>query len=70
MPSEASKTGPRSALNAIYCRQQAAAMRRLAETRQHLRAILLGVAEDYEELAEDLELGVAMLRHANLLPPG
>lgn len=68
MPSETIKIEPRAALNVSYCREQAEAVRRLADTRQHVRATLLDVAEDYEELAEDLELGAATIRHANLLP--
>lgn len=69
MTSESVKIGPRAAAKAVYCRQQACQVRQLADRKGHLRGLLLGIAEQYEEAAEDLELGAAMVRHAILLPP-
>jgi hypothetical protein len=34
-----------------------------------IRETLLNLARDYDELADDLELGTAGIRHPELLPP-
>ena len=69
MANETGKIGPGAAAKAVYCRRQAEHVRQLADRKLHLRSLLLGVAEEYKEAAEDLELGAATVRHAILLPP-
>ena len=51
-------------------RDQAARARRLARgvTNRDLESLLLGMAQEYEDLAEDLENGAIQIRHAALLP--
>jgi hypothetical protein len=60
---------PKVVANAQYCRQQAELLRQLAEAKSHLRSLLLGIAQQYEEAALDLEAGAAPVRNALLLPP-
>jgi hypothetical protein len=60
---------PKVAANAQYCRQQAEQLRQLAEAKSHLRGLLLGIAAQYEEAAQDLEEGAAPVRNGLLLPP-
>jgi hypothetical protein len=52
-----------------YYREQADHVRRLAEMtwQDDLRGVLGGLAQDYEEVAEDLEAGATEIRHAELL---
>jgi hypothetical protein len=53
-----------------YYREQAARARRLARgsTNRDLESLLLGMAQDYEDLAADLESGAIELRHPELMP--
>ena len=53
-----------------YYRDEAARARRLARgaTNRDLESLLLGMAREYEDLAEDLENGAIQIRHAELLP--
>ena len=54
---------------ASYYRDQAERARRLAraQTQHETRAVLLGVAQDYDELAEDLEDEATEIRHPELM---
>jgi hypothetical protein len=54
---------------ASYYREQADHVRRLAEMtwQDDLEALLRRVAQDYEEVAEDLEAGATEVRHPELL---
>ena len=56
--------------NAHYYREQAERARRLARAQTHreTRSILERVARDYDDLAEDLEIGAVEIRHPELLP--
>lgn len=53
-----------------YYRQQAERARRLARssTRGDIEEQLLRMAQEYEELAEDLDSGAIEIRHPELLP--
>jgi hypothetical protein len=53
---------------ASYYREQADHARRLAEMtwQDDLEALLLRVAQDYDEIAVDLEAGASEIRHAEL----
>jgi hypothetical protein len=56
--------------DATYCRERAAQARRLAET-MHQRDVcetLREMAQDYEDIAADLENGAVELRHPELMP--
>jgi hypothetical protein len=68
MTSTTVKLRPKIVADAQYCRKQADQLRQLAAAKSHLRSLLLGIAEQYEEAALDLETG-SSVRHAMLLPP-
>ena len=54
-----------------YYRDQAARARRLARSvtdRERAKGILSQVAQEYDELAEDLETGAGEPRHRELMP--
>jgi hypothetical protein len=53
-----------------YFRRCAARTRRLSRMmlQAGIRETLLNLARDYDELADDLELGTAAIRHPELLP--
>jgi len=55
---------------AVHCRTRAKHARQLAETTldHSLHDALLAMAQDYDELAEDLEHGAEAVRHPELLP--
>ena len=55
-----------------YCRDRANHLRQLAGlTWQHaLEVSLRSLAQDYDETAEDLEIGASDVRHPELLPEG
>lgn len=55
---------------AYYCRGRANHARQLAETAldDSLRAALLTMAQDYDELAVDIKSGAEAVRHPELLP--
>jgi hypothetical protein len=54
---------------ASYCRERATHLRRLAEMawQDDLEASLRGLAQEYEETAEDLQVGTPEIRHPELL---
>jgi hypothetical protein len=54
-----------------YFRRCAARNRQLSRMmfQAGIRETLLNLAQDYDELADDLELGMAAIRHPELLPP-
>jgi hypothetical protein len=56
--------------SALYDRTRASAARMLAKNVTDDRAaeILAQTAEDYEDIAEDLEIGAVEIRHPDLLP--
>jgi hypothetical protein len=55
--------------DAEYYREQAARARRLARgARRDIEEMLSRVAEDYDDLAEDLENGAIEIRHPELMP--
>lgn len=56
--------------DAMYYRNKAAHMRRMADMvhQTDLRDMLLGAAQDYEEITEDLETGALEFRHPELMP--
>ena len=56
--------------DASYYREQARRARRLARsvTVRETEELLLRVAQDYEDLAVDLENGAIELRHPELMP--
>jgi hypothetical protein len=58
-------------LDADYCREHAAHARQLADRmhQQDIQELLHRVAQEYDEIAEDIEAGVEM-RHQELLPIG
>ena len=53
-----------------YYREQAERAQRLArsQTNREVEGLLLRMAQDYEDLAEDLENGAIEIRHPELLP--
>jgi hypothetical protein len=53
-----------------YWREQAERAQRLArsQTNREVEGLLLRMAQDYEDLAEDLENGAIEIRHPELLP--
>ena len=53
-----------------YYRNQAERARRLAEsaTDRSLEDQLVRIAQDYDEIAEDLETGAIEIRHPELMP--
>ena len=53
-----------------YFRRHAERTRRLSRMmlQAGIRETLLNLARDYDELADDLELGTAAIRHRELLP--
>lgn len=53
-----------------YYRRQAERARRLAnsQTNPEVQDILRRVAQDYDEIADDIEGGVVEVRHPELLP--
>jgi hypothetical protein len=55
---------------ARYYRDEAARARRWANSIDHpeVRAILLNVANDYDDIAVDIEKGAIEIRHAELMP--
>ena len=55
--------------NASYYREQADHLRRLAEMtwQRDVEGVVRGLAQDYEEIAEDLEAGATEVRHPELL---
>lgn len=55
-----------------YYREQAERARRLARsvTIRNVEQLLLRVAQDYDDLAEDLERGAIEIRHPELMPQG
>jgi hypothetical protein len=55
---------------ALFYREQAERARRLAgaQTQGDTKALLNRVAQEYDELAEDLENGGVEIRHPELLP--
>jgi hypothetical protein len=57
-------------LTAEYYRKQAAHLRKLrgAVLQEDLRKTLERLAEDYDDIAEDLETGAIEIRHPELLP--
>ncbi|HZU89235.1 MAG TPA: hypothetical protein VE993_08260 [Stellaceae bacterium] len=56
--------------DAAYYRECAAHARRLAETmyQGEVRKVLCTMAQDYDEIAEDLENGAIEIRHPDLMP--
>jgi dihydroneopterin aldolase len=56
--------------NASYYREQAERAARLArsQTRRDVEELLQRVAQDYADLAEDLENGAVEIRHPELMP--
>jgi len=56
--------------NAPYYRGQAERARRLAHslTNREVEALLERVAQDYEDIAFDLESGAVEIRHPELMP--
>jgi hypothetical protein len=56
--------------SAKYYREQAAHTRRLAQHQvtRHTVELLKRVAQDFDEVAEDIELGAIEIRHPELLP--
>jgi hypothetical protein len=54
---------------ASYYREQADHVRQLAELtwQDDLEAVLRRIAQDYDEVADDLEAGVTEIRHTELL---
>jgi hypothetical protein len=56
--------------NAPYYRGQAERARRLAQslTNREVGALLERVAQDYEDIAVDLESGAVEVRHPELMP--
>jgi len=55
--------------DAAYYRDQAARARRLARGgRTDVEEMLSRVAQDYDDLAEDLENGAIEIRHPELMP--
>jgi hypothetical protein len=56
--------------NAPYYRGQAERARRLAHslTNREVEALLERVAQDYEDIAVDLESGAVEVRHPELMP--
>ena len=59
-------------VDATYYRDRATHLRQLADlTWQHdLEVSLRLLAQDYDETAEDLEIGASEIRHPELLPEG
>jgi hypothetical protein len=55
---------------ASYYRDQAERARRLAraQTQYETKGLLQRVAQDYDELAEDLKNGAVEIRHPEMLP--
>lgn len=55
---------------ASYYREQADRARRLAREQTHheTKALLQRVAQDYDDIAEDLESGAVEIRHSEILP--
>jgi len=55
---------------AYYYRQQAERVYRFAraQTARAAQDLLLRIARDYEDIAEDLETGAVEIRHPELLP--
>ena len=55
--------------NASYYRERADHLRRLAEMtwQGDVEGVVRGLAQDYEEIAEDLETGATEVRHPELL---
>lgn len=53
-----------------YYREQAERARRLARALSHseTRSILERVARDYDDIAQDLEVGAVEIRHPELMP--
>jgi hypothetical protein len=53
-----------------YYREQTERAQRLArsQTNRDVEGLLLRMAQDYEDLAEDLENGAIEIRHPELLP--
>ena len=74
MPGEPVKLGRRVGCLSImrdadYYIEQAARARRLARgQRNDIEKMLLGMARDYEDLAEDLTRGAIEIRHPELMP--
>ena len=58
--------------DASYYRTRAAHMRRMADMvhQRDLRDTLLGAAQDYDDIVEDIEAGAIEIRHPELLPQG
>ena len=56
--------------NASYYRERAERARRLArsQTNREIEEMLAQVAQDYDELAEDLERDAIEIRHPELMP--
>lgn len=56
--------------DASYYRERAERARRLArsQTTRDVEEMLAAVAQDYDELAEDLEKGAVEIRHPELMP--
>lgn len=56
---------------ALFYREQAERARRLAQaqTQDDTKSLLNRVAQEFDELAEDLENGVVETRHPEILPP-
>jgi len=56
--------------DAMYYRAKAAQARKLADMTHDgaAREVLEGFAKDYDETAEDLEVGAIDIRHPDLLP--
>ena len=56
--------------DARYYRDEAARARRVVKATNHAEArdSLLKMAEDYDDIAEDLESGAVEIRHAELMP--
>jgi hypothetical protein len=57
-------------MDAAYYRDQAARARRLAEDvgNREMQEQLKRIAVDYDEIAEDIELGAIEVRHPELMP--
>ena len=56
--------------DASYYRAQANRARRLARLvhQRDLAELLIGMAQDYDDIADDLELGATEVRHPEMLP--
>jgi hypothetical protein len=56
--------------DASYYRREAGRARRLARsiTNRETEAMLIRMAEDYEDIAVDLETGAVEIRHPDLMP--